>query len=128
MSEIGDIYGRYHSALNESLSDYERERRLALAAATALYQPVFRQFVRQYPWIQNRDSDLWRRTLNNLREYHGVRDRPLQFAAIDGTCGKEAMSEMIVFYGASYAQQGELAIDQQGDRLEYRRWSPSEDT
>src|SRR5262249_8116857 len=34
----------------------------------------------------------------------------------------------VVFYGASYAQQGELVIDQQGDRLEYRRWSPSEDT
>jgi hypothetical protein len=49
-------------------------------------------------------------------------------AAIDGTCGKETLSEMLVFYGGSYAQQGQLIIDPEGHRIEYRRWSPSEDT
>jgi hypothetical protein len=52
----------------------------------------------------------------------------MTFAAIDGTCGKETLSEMLVFYGGSYAQQGQLIIDPEGHRIEYRRWSPSEDT
>lgn len=35
---------------------------------------------------------------------------------------------MLVFYGGSYAQQGQLIVDPKGHRIDYRRWSPSEDT
>jgi hypothetical protein len=131
MSDIGDIYGRYHDALKQSLDDYERQRRSALGAMRTLYEPVFSRLARRYEWIAPTERDgapSWHRALQTLRERYGNRDNRLQFAAIDGTCGKETLSDLLVFYGGSYAQQGELLIDTSNDRLEYRRWSPSEDT
>jgi hypothetical protein len=131
MSDIGDIYGRYHDALKQSLKDYERQRRTALDAMKVLYEPVFSRLVRRYEWIlpaHRRGAAQWRGALQTLRERYGNRDNRLQFAAIDGTCGKETLSDLLVFYGGSYAQQGELIIDVSNERLEYRRWSPSDDT
>jgi hypothetical protein len=128
MSEIGDIYGRYHEALDYSLKDYARERQSSLEALRYLYSDVFQPLVRQYAWIHEHTMPHWNRTLENLRERYGVGSQSITFAAIDGTCGKEVLSEMLVFYGGSYAQQGQLVIDPEGHRIEYRRWSPSEDT
>lgn len=128
MSEIGEIYGRYHEALENSLQDFSHERRSAFAALKTLYQPVLSRLIRNYDWIRDRTSPQWSRTIHNLRDRYGTTERSLQFAAIDGTCGKELLSEMVVFYGGSYAQQGELLIDGDAERLEYRRWSPSQDT
>jgi hypothetical protein len=102
MSEIGDIYGRYHEALENSLQDFARERQSAFAALEGLYQPVFSRLIRNYDWIRDRASPQWVRTLHNLRDRYGATERSLQFAAIDGTCGKELLSEMLVFYGGSF--------------------------
>jgi hypothetical protein len=128
MSEIGDIYGRYHNALDHSLDDYTTERRNALEALRSLYEPVFQNLIRRYQWMHDRESPQWERVLETLRDRYGAGSETITFAAIDGTCGKEMLSEMLVFYGASYAQQGQLVVDPRSHRIEYRRWSPSEDT
>jgi hypothetical protein len=131
MSDIGDIYGRYHDALGQSLEDYERLRHDARDAMRTLYDPVFSRLIRRYEWVapERRDgAPQWGRALQALRERYGNRGDRILFAAIDGTCGKETLSDLLVFYGGSYAQQGELIIDSSNERLEYRRWSPSEDT
>jgi hypothetical protein len=41
MSEIGDIYGRYHEALDHSPEDYAQERQNSLEALRGLYGDVF---------------------------------------------------------------------------------------
>jgi hypothetical protein len=128
MSEIGDIYGRYHDALEQSLDDYTAERQTALEALQSLYTPVFQNLIRRYHWMHDRESPQWEHVLETLRDRYGAGSETITFAAIDGTCGKEVLSEMLVFYGASYAQQGQLVVDPSGHRIEYRRWSPSEDT
>jgi hypothetical protein len=128
MSEIGDIYGQYGEALDYSLDNFEAERRAALDALQELYDPFLRTLIRDHSWVPQRLSPRWTRTLQNLRERYGGGERNLSFAAIDGTCDKKPLSEMIVFYGASYAQQGELVINPNNEYLEYRRWSPNQDT
>jgi hypothetical protein len=99
MSEIGDIYGRYHDALDHSLEDYTSERRGALEALRSLYELVFQNLVRRYEWMHDRDSPEWERVLEALRERYGAGSEVVTFTAIDGTCGKETLSEMLVFYG-----------------------------
>lgn len=128
MSEIGDIYGRYRDALEHSLEDYTSERRGALEALRSLYGPVFQHLIRRYGWMHDRTSPEWERILDALRERYQAPCEDVTFAAIDGTCGKEMLSEMVVFYGASFAQQGRLVLDRSKYRIEYRRWLPSEDT
>lgn len=66
MSEIGDIYGRYHNALDHSLQDYTEERRSALDALQGIYPKVFQNLVRRYEWMHNRNSAQWERVLEAL--------------------------------------------------------------
>lgn len=92
-----------------------------------MYEPVIRLLIRDFSWITRKDGSNWHQALQTLSERYGSDGGRLTFAAIDGTCGREQLAEMLVFYAASYAQRGEIAIEQDRHRVEYRRWSPSED-
>jgi hypothetical protein len=128
MSEVGDIFSRYREALDDSVQDYETQRDRALEAMREFYPRVFQSFVKDYGWIRSRDGVQWQTTLRYLRERFGEGASEIPFVAIDGTCGQELLSEMLVFYGASYAQSGSLYVDERLGQLRYQRWSPSEDT
>lgn len=128
MSEIGDIFSRYREALDDSTQDYEAQRVRALEAMREFYPRVFRSFIKDFSWTRSREGTQWQTTLRYLRERFGEGGGGIPFVAIDGTCGQEVLSEMVVFYGASYAQTGSLYIDDRLGQLRYQRWSPSEDT
>ena len=128
MSKIGDVYGRYREALDWSLEDFQKERDRCSEAMKDFYPKLFQTLVRDMGWIRSREGGDWQRTLRVLKEQFGREDEPLLFAAIDGTSGKEQLSEMLVFYGASYAQGGSLHVTDDVKELRYSRWAPSEDT
>jgi hypothetical protein len=92
------------------------------------YPDVLRNLIRGYDWLRSRNSQQWTQALQHLRYHFGGGERELHFAAIDGTCGKEQLSEMLVFYGASYAQGGTLSVQDDVGRLSFSKWSPAEDT
>lgn len=127
MSEIGNIYSRYRDALDWSLDNLNEERRRAINAMQEFYPTIFNSLIRDFSWIRLRNGERWARALRLLREQFGDGEHALNFAAIDGTCGKEQLSELLVFYGASYAQGGTLLVQEEIGELRYNRWSPSED-
>jgi len=128
MSEIGQTFSQYKDALDWSLDRFGEERDRAMRSMRHFYPAVLRQFIRDYHWISGRTSPQWTQALHNLRQHFGNGERELHFAAVDGTCGKEQLSEMLVFYGASYAQGGTLSVQDDVGRLTFTKWSPTEDT
>lgn len=128
MSEIGNIYARYGEALNWGIDDFEQARKSALEAVRELYDPFLSTLVRRYDALADESSPQRANILRIFREQFNDGRPEASFAAIDGTSGKEQLSEMMVFYGASYAQNGTLNVGDSGGRLSYARWTPSEDT
>lgn len=128
MSKIGDTYGLFNDELELSLEDYQEERQRSKNAMDEFYPAFFHTLVRKFDWTRTRNDERWQTALRLLKEQFGHDEESLHFAAIDGTSGKKQLSEMLVFYGASYAQAGELDINESIGQLEYKRWSPSEDT
>ena len=128
MSEIGQTFSRYQDALNWSLEQFNKERQRSLEAMKQFHPDVLKRFIKPHDWIRTRSTQRWAQALQNLKSQFGDNDRELTFAAIDGTCGKEQLSEMLVFYGASYAQGGTLSISEDVGQLKFNKWSPAEDT
>src|SRR5579884_3405072 len=128
MSEIGNIYARYGEALDLGVDDFESSRKKALEAVRKLYNPLLRDLIRSYNDLAGEESAQRANVLRIFREQFNEGRLEASFAAIDGTSGKEQLSEMMVFYGASYAQNGTLNIGDSAGRLSYARWSPNEDT
>jgi len=126
MSQISRIYARYQESLEWALDDFRVQRQSALEAVRQFY-PFLRRLIMPYgTWFRNRA--LRRKMLQNLQRYFGDGEAHLPFAAIDGTGNKRELADMMVFYGAAYAQMGEVRIRSQSERISYRRWDPSEDT
>ncbi|MBC7223801.1 MAG: hypothetical protein H5T59_05950, partial [Anaerolineae bacterium] len=93
-----------------------------------LYDPFLKKLVCNFSDLAADRSSRRTQALRRFREYFNNGRADADFAAIDGTCGKEQLSEMMVFYGASYAQNGTLRIADEPGTLSYARWTPSEDT
>lgn len=128
MSEIGNIYARYGEALEWGLDDFEVSRQQAFNAIQELYDSFLRNLVCNHSDLGNNASPRRAEILRIFKEQFNNGRSEANFTAIDGTCGKEQLSEMMVFYGASYAQNGTLNLDDQAGKLSYSRWTPSEDT
>jgi len=128
MSEIGNIYARYGEALDWGLDEFEESRQRALDAVHNLYDPFLQNLVCNYSHLKDTNSNQRTELLRIFREQFNNGRSEASFAAIDGTCGKEQLSEMMVFYGASYAQNGTLNVGDNIGQLSYARWTPSEDT
>jgi len=128
MSEIGNIYARYGEALEWGIEDFERSRKQALDAIRQLYRPFLEALVCKCSEFGGDESSRRAEILRVFREQFNDGHPDVSFAAIDGTCGKEQLSELMVFYGASYAQNGTLNVGDRLGRLAYTRWTPSEDT
>lgn len=128
MSEIGSVYARYREALDWSLENFDQERQSSYEAMKEFYPAFFNKLIRDSSWIRSRQGKRWHQALHLLKEQFGQGEDFLTFAAIDGTCDKKQLSEMMVFYGGSYAQGGTLSVNEQLGQLKYARWSPSEDT
>lgn len=128
MSDIGETFSRYKDALDWSIDRFHTDRERSLSAMKEFYPAVFSRYVRRYDWLRTRTPQQWSQALHNLRSAFGGGENRLYFAAVDGTCGKEALSEMLVFYGASYAQGGTLGVHEDVGRLNFSKWSPAEDT
>lgn len=128
MSEIGNVYARYGEALNMGLDDFERSRRNVLDALQELYDPFIRSLICNSTDFGFENDVQRAETLRIFGEQFNEGRSDVSFTAIDGTCGKEQLSELMVFYGASYAQNGTLNIGDRAGKLSYSRWTPSEDT
>ncbi len=127
MSQIGRIYARYQESLEWAQEDFTQQRRRALETVRQWYGPFLRDLVIPYGrWFQK--VEIRRKILRRLGEYFGEGKETLPFVAIDGTGNKRELTDMMVFYGAAYAQAGELGIRKDAERLRYRRWDPAEDT
>ena len=128
MSEIGDIYARYGESLEQSLDDFQESRKEALKAVQEHYEAFLKDLIRNNEGFRDSNSTYNAEILRLFREFFNDGDSQASFAAIDGTCGKEQLSEMLVFYGGSYAQNGTLNLGNDKGKLSYQRWTPREDT
>ncbi len=128
MSEIGNIYARYGEALEEGIGDYEESRQKALEAIRSIYDPFIIDLICNFSKLVEENPSRKAEILRIFREQFNDGNPEVSFVAIDGTCGKEDLSEVMVFYAASYAQNGILNVGDDKGRLSYSRWTPSEDT
>ena len=127
-SEISNIYARYKESLEWGVEDFERHRRESFEALREAYAPFVSRLIRTYPSYESEGDPQIIDLVRIFREQFNDNLPEVSFTAIDGTCGKYPMSEMMVFYGASYAQNGVLDTGNDSSGLTYSRWTPSEDT
>ncbi len=130
MSGIGQTFSRYRDALDWSVDRYEADRGRSMDAMRQFYPRVLSRPACSHDCLRTRTSHQWLQALQNLRYHCGRGEQELHFAAIDGTCGREQLSEMLVFYGASYAQGGTLKgtpfpVQMENANVQVRQWLES---
>jgi len=124
MSAISKILGAYQEALDTSQKRYENLCHERAENAIQFYDAFFFQLIKSYkPLVQDPAG---RRRAKRLIDRVFGKDQ-LRFAAVDGTLYKDILEDYMVFFGASYAVRGELALQGEPPIIRYEKWSSEQD-
>jgi hypothetical protein len=124
VSRVSEISRQYHAALGQSQEQYEEMYRERAEATTQFYRDFFHRLVLNLG-REFRDARARERTVELAERRFGT--RTLQFVAVDGTCQKQAFSDVVTFFGGAYGARGEVELDGGRGTLRYRRWSLDHD-
>lgn len=124
MSIISSIFGRYKQALNSSQERYENIYRQNAENAHQFYDDFLNSLIASYSQLYDdparRDS-----LVDSLRDFFSRRD--IDFVAVDGTCSKDVFQDFVVFFGGAYGVKGQISLEDNPNRVSYKRWSIDED-
>ncbi len=124
MSRLAEIFQSYKNALDQSHQQYEALYTDRLENGRVFYHAFFHQLI--IPFRPRFTADADRAALTaQIEHFFGTRE--IAFVAIDGTCYKDAFSDMVIFFGGAYGARGRLTLTGDPPRVHYEKWGLDRD-